>query len=329
MIISYFGGKNRMSKWIYSHITEEMKKNSKTFTEVFSGAFWVYANEDFSFCDRIIYNDMNSYITNFFACCRDPKFIEYLKEQYEPGNLLHFDSEISEIPQEIYDYNYKKFKKIFLQYRQELYKDTEGQEINISIPDYDMAFKYGFMLRHAFSGIPSKRIGYSYSASSYKVGKKVPEPKSQILLRNIQKDKIQDKLKKVTAFESLDFAEHINKYDSTETIFYVDPPYYKHEDNYFRGEEYFGIQGHQRLADSLTKIKGKFLLSYYNFDGLDEMYPKDKYTWVLKEFNRASTSNVKDETIDKKGYEVLIMNYNPNVNKPIVVETKEEDDFWS
>ncbi len=324
-----------MSNWIYSFISDEMRNKCKTFTEVFSGAFWVYANEDFSLCDRIIYNDMNSYITNFFACCREPGFIEYLKEQYEPGKSLYFDKTISEDQKIVYEHNYNKFKELFLQYRQELYRDTEGKEININIPDYDLAFKYGFMLRHAFSGIPSKRIGYSYSASSYKEGKKAPEPKSQILLRNIQKQAVQNKLNKVTAFECLDFAEHIDKYDSPETIFYVDPPYYLHEDNYFRGEENFGLKGHQRLADSLEKIKGKFLLSYYDFDGLDKMYPKDKYTWVVKEFNRASTSNVKDETIDKKGYEVLIMNYDPyisnyyNNDESVKVESENSDDFWS
>jgi DNA adenine methylase len=327
MIISYFGGKNKQSKFIFSHITEEMKKNTKTFTEVFSGAFWVYANEDWSFCDRIIYNDMNSYITNLFACCREPKFIEYLQKQYEPGNLLYFDKDVSTDLKEVYDYNYAKFKEIFLKYRKELYHDTDGQEINITPPDFDMAFKYGFMLRHAFSGIPSKKIGYSYSASSYKPGmKKVPEPKSQILLRNIIKDKVQDKLKKVTAFESLDFEEHIKKYDSPETVFYVDPPYFQHEDNYFRGEENFGINGHKRLADVLSKIQGKFLLSYYAFDELYEYYPTDKFVWKEKEFNRPTTSCAKNEEHDKKGYEVLIMNYDPD---EISKSTKENlDDFW-
>jgi len=302
-----------------------MKKNTKTFTEVFSGAFWVYANEDWSFCDNIIYNDMNSYITNLFACCKEPKFIEYLQKQYEPGNLLHYEKDISTDLKEVYDYNYAKFKKIFLKYRQELYHDTDGQEISITPTDFEMAFKYGFMLRHAFSGIPSKKIGYSYSASSYKPGmKKAPEPKSQILLRNIVKDKVQNKLAKVTAFESLDFEEHIKKYDSPETVFYIDPPYAFHEDNYFRGEENFGYAGHARLAKVLSKIKGKFLLSYYDFDDLKDLYPKDKYHWKSKSFNRPTASCLKDDTKDKKGHEVLILNYDSEKNDVV----DKVDDFW-
>lgn len=324
MVISYFGGKRSMSSWIYSQITDDMKKNMKTFTEVFSGAFWVYANNDFSFCDKIIYNDMNIYLTNFYTCIKEPKFIEYLKEQYEPGNILFFDKEISTDPKTVFDYNYEKFKQVFLKYRQELYKDMDGKEIKINIPDIEMAFKYGFMLRHAFSGIPSKKIGYSYSAESYKVGKRIPEPKSQILLRNVQKKEIQDKLKAVTAFEALDFEEHIRKYDSVNTLFYADPPYAYHEDNYFRGEENFGFRGHKRLADTLKSIKGKFILSYYDFEGLDELYPKDKYTWKTKEFIKQTTS-IKKNNENKKGVEILIMNYNPDVEKEVV----KSDNFWS
>ena len=63
------------------------------------------------------------------------------------------------------------------------------------------------------------------------------------------------------------------------------------------------------------------MLSYYDFEGLDVMYPRDKFTWKEKAFTRASTSTVKNEKIDKMGYEVLIMNFDPD-------KKKETDDFW-
>ncbi len=316
MIISYFGGKRNQSNYIFSQISEEMKKEIKTFTEVFAGAFWVYGSNDFSFCNNIIYNDMNVYLTNFFACIREPKFIEFLKKQYEPGEMLYFEKNISKDQKEVYEYNYNKFKEIFMKYRQELYRDMLGKEININIPDIEMAFKYGFMLRHAFSGIPSEKIGFSYSASSYKEGKKAPEPKSQILLRNISNEEIQNKLKKVTSFETLDFQKHIEKYDSKQTLFYVDPPYYNHEGDYFRGNEHFGLNGHQRLSDVLKSIDGKFILSYYDFEGLDKLYPKNKYCWKTKEFTKSTTS-IKKSDGNKKGAEILIMNFDVT------------DDFWA
>lgn len=341
-IISYFGGKQIQSNWIKNQIPQNILDNCKTFTEVFSGAFWVYAKNDWSFVDKVIYNDMNIYITNLMMCAAMPEFLEEIEKLYKPGELFYFDQTISEDPKEVYDYNYNKFRENFIKIRKELYHDTEGQEIKFNMPDINMGIKYAFLLRHAFSGIPGKKIGFSYSAASYKEGKKSPEPKSAILLRKLKEKQLQDKLNAVTAFEDLDFEEHINKYDSPNTIFYVDPPYYSTESAYFRGEEHFGKRGHQRLANVLNNIKGKFILSYYDFDGLDEMYPKDKFYWVVKSFTKASTTILKtNDVVDKKGYELLIMNFEPNstnfepekydveVLKQFINEPKKDEDFWN
>lgn len=322
-LISFYGGKNFQSSWIFSQITQQIKENTDTFIEVFSGSFSLYLNEDFSFAKNIIYNDMNSYLTNFMCCCNNDEFIKLLEEQYKPGKLLYFDENMSKNPTEVYDYNYNKFKEIFYKFRKELYHDTEGKEIKINIPDFDLALKYGILLRHAFSGISGKKIGYSYSPSSYVEGKKQPIPKSQLLLKSIKDKNLQDKLSKISSFEVLDFEKLVNKYDSEKTLFYCDPPYYLQEKNYFRGDEHFGKAGHERLSNVLKSMKGKFILSYYDFEGLDKMYPKDKYHWIEKSFNKASTSNVKISQ-DKKGYEILIMNFNPN-EKP---DEKVADNFW-
>lgn len=308
--ISYFGGKSAQSNHIYSQITPEMKKNTKIFTEVFSGAFWVYLNEDFSFADTIIYNDMNPYLTNFYACVSNPNYIELLQKLNQPGELLYFDNNLKSSPKETYEHYYNYFKKLFQEYRQELYYDRIGEDVSINIPDFDLAVKYGIMLRHAFSGISNdKQCGYSYSSKSYIEGKKCPEPKSQMLVRKITDERLISKLSKVNAFECLDFEQHINKYDSPETLFYLDPPYFSTEGQYYRGNEHFGRAGHQRLADVLKNIQGKFILSYYDFEDLDKMYSKDKYKWETKSFTKASTTISDKKLEDKQGHEVLIMNF--------------------
>ena len=200
--ISFFGGKSQISKFIFEQITPEIKKSTKIFTEAFSGAFWVYLNEDFSFPDTIIYNDMNPYLTNFYACVSDPKYADRLEKLSKPGEILHFDVNLKPTAKETYDYYYSYFKKLFQEYRQELYYDKIGKEVKINIPDLDLAIKYGIMLRHAFSGISNdKQCGFSYSASSYIEGKKCPEPKSQMLIRRVRDKKLIDKLSKVTVFE--------------------------------------------------------------------------------------------------------------------------------
>ena len=56
-------------------------------------------------------------------------------------------------------------------------------------------------------------------------------------------------------------------------------------------------------------MKGKFSLSYYDFDGLNDMYPKDKYNSETKEFVIASGAS--EGEAQSIGEEVLIMNYQP------------------
>ena len=304
-MISFYGGKNKQNSFIYEQITPEIKENTKTYTEVFSGAMWPYFKNDFSFCDKIIYNDLNPFLTNFFHCCSIPEFRDYLEEMNQPDGLIYFEKNNESY---VYEEQYSRFKTLFQTYKKELYTDNIGKKVVIQMPDFEKGFKYAFLLRHAFSSISHEKIGFSYSASSYKPDKPCPEPKIQILLRKLKKEENIDKLDNITKFECLDFQDHIEKYDSPETLFYLDPPYFSTEKNYYRGTDHFGEAGHARLAKLLHKIEGKFILSYYDFEPLQKFFPKNKYRWEEKTFNRASTSIQKKDK-DKGGHEVLIMNF--------------------
>jgi DNA adenine methylase len=80
-------------------------------------------------------------------------------------------------------------------------------------------------------------------------------------------------------------------YDSESTFFYVDPPHMGKEDYYINND--FNRNSHYELAETLNNIKGKFLLSYYYFDGLEDLYPKCKI----------------DSKVTLMGTEYIIMNY--------------------
>jgi DNA adenine methylase len=112
----------------------------------------------------------------------------------------------------------------------------------------------------------------------------------------------------------------IKKYDSPKTYFYCDPPYFKTE-NYYANHE-FGINTHQRLAETLKSIQGKFSLSYYHFENLDEWFPKDEYIWESKEFSKAAMA--KSGKSQTKGVELLIMNYQKNSKVNVIEEVEEE-----
>ncbi|MDR1451612.1 MAG: DNA adenine methylase, partial [Helicobacteraceae bacterium] len=62
----------------------------------------------------------------------------------------------------------------------------------------------------------------------------------------------------------------IREYDSPDSFFYVDPPYYGTED-YYEGK-HFGKSDHERLRDVLANAKGKWLLSYNDCEAIRELY---------------------------------------------------------
>jgi site-specific DNA-adenine methylase len=93
---------------------------------------------------------------------------------------------------------------------------------------------------------------------------------------------------KITKVENMDFADVIKKYDSESTYIYLDPPYWKTE-NYYSNHD-FDRKDHERLANVLHQVKGKFSLSYYDFELLHTWFPETKYTWTMKEFAKAASA---------------------------------------
>ncbi len=83
------------------------------------------------------------------------------------------------------------------------------------------------------------------------------------------------KIDRITNIYNTDYKDIINKYDSPETLFYVDPTYNGKEKYYINHE--FGTDSHKELAEMLNNIQGRFLLSYYDFDGLRELYPNCRF----------------------------------------------------
>lgn len=69
----------------------------------------------------------------------------------------------------------------------------------------------------------------------------------------------------------LDYKEIFKLYDSENTFFYLDPPYYKKEFLY-DGCEYYNKEFHIELKNEIEKLKGKFLLSYSNDKFITELY---------------------------------------------------------
>lgn len=121
----------------------------------------------------------------------------------------------------------------------------------------------------------------------------------------LKKPKYREHFDKITFVENLDFQEVLTKYDSPTTYFYMDPPYWKTE-NYYSNHD-FDRGDHERLANALKELKGKFSLSYYDFELLHTWFPEEEYRWERRSFAKAAAaSKGKKQNL---GEELLIMNY--------------------
>jgi DNA adenine methylase len=280
MALSYIGGKSKIGKWIVPFYPNDME----TYVEPFSGMFWCFFNTNlnqFPNLKRVVYNDFNPLNYNLFQCLQNP------------SQLL---DEVNAIPcqQQGVDVTPDIYKEQFVRFQAEIF----APNVSIQAYDYEIAAKYAYVLSQVFSG--SK-----------------PETSSFIDLKGKYKSKyltFRDKLSKpdwvehflrISHVENLDFQDVIEKYDSPSTYIYLDPPYWKTE-NYYNNHD-FDREDHERLANVLNNVEGKFSLSYYDFELLHTWYPENTFRWERKEFAKAAAA--KKGVKQNMGEELLILNY--------------------
>ena len=279
-MLSYIGGKSKIGKWIKDYYPTDME----TYVETFGGMFWCFFNMDLSKypnLKRVVYNDFNPLNYNLFMCLQNPSVL-----LNAVNNIPCQERGIDETPS-IYKEQFDSFQK-------ELF-DTG---FTINYPDYDVAAKYAYILTSIFSGSRPETSGFIDLKGKYK-------SKFLTFRDKLSKPDWVEHFNKISHFRLGDFGDVIDEFDSPTTYFYVDPPYWKTE-NYYSNHD-FDVDDHKRLADKLTSISGKFSLSYYDFDLLSLWYPKETYTWEMKEFAKAASAT-KGKT-QNMGQELLIMNY--------------------
>ena len=104
--------------------------------------------------------------------------------------------------------------------------------------------------------------------------------------------------------ENKDFEKLIKQYDRPESFFYCDPPYYDTEDYY--EDVGFTRKDHERLANTLCNMQGKFLLSYNDCPEIRELYSRPGIT--IEATTRLSNIAQRYEA-GKQYAELLISNY--------------------
>lgn len=172
----------------------------------------------------------------------------------------------------------------FMLNSREQFADYRAQMAGGGLTDIQRAARFFFLIKESFG---SK---YKHFASSS--GKNVVDIIPYLT-------EVQQRLKRVV-IEHKDFADLIQFYDSSTTLFYCDPPYYGAERDY---NVPFTIHDHIRLRDSLKGLTGRFILSYNDNDIIRQMYKGYNITTI-------SRSNNLSNGVRKSAYkEIIIKNF--------------------
>lgn len=98
--------------------------------------------------------------------------------------------------------------------------------------------------------------------------------------------------------ENLPFEDLIKNYGKRKgVVLYCDPPYYGFERYYSRK---FRREDHQRLAELLIEVPAAAVVSYYAFEGMDDLYPDrlwEKVVFDSHKNRRNNSSAAAEETL--------------------------------
>ena len=112
-------------------------------------------------------------------------------------------------------------------------------------------------------------------SNPYEIGLDSWKGNTEFEIFKIKFDAYKSKMNRIDNIYNDDYKSIINQYDSPKAFFYLDPPY-KYRESFYINHN-FNKESHLELAEMLNNIEGRFLLSYYDFDGLRELYPNCRF----------------------------------------------------
>lgn len=252
------------------------------YVEVFGGAGWMMLKSaQVANSEQRIYNDLNPLLANFYHCAvQDTTRLLRLLESTPGSDTARFR-----------------------EYQKELFIDRP----DVRSPDFDLALKFIYLQTQVFAGTPlsSKCVPYFVDVKTHG---RYPS-KYDTIIKKLRDPRVNDRLARITEVTQQDCIEVIDRWDSEHTLFYVDPPYHDKE---FYYSQAFPKHKHEQLAERLRNIRGRFALSYYDFDDLHQFYHKDSFPWHQREVYRAAatrTSHRDNYKERSRAVEILITNY--------------------
>ncbi|MGO7686629.1 DNA adenine methylase [Rhizobium ruizarguesonis] len=130
-----------------------------------------------------------------------------------------------------------------------------------TLTDLERAARFLYLQRLAFGGkVRGQNFGISMQGGRFNLMKLAP-----------QLEEIHERMAGVV-IENLPWRRFIERYDRPGTLFYLDPPYWGNEDDY--GRAVFSRDDFAELADVLSRIRGRFILSLNAVQGVFETFSK-------------------------------------------------------
>lgn len=282
--VSRVGNKTSILNILYAVFPLEYER----FVDVFGGSGSVLLGKP-KIDNFEVYNDFDRNLVNLFHCMKE----RTMATIRELGFCNLNSREDFNATRSFFNYN-KSFTDDYLKEELKLteilfppLEAQELQEVRTKITtDYDVRRAAMFL----------KLLRYSYS-SGCKSFASQPFDIRRLFELIMQ---LESRMANVVV-ENQDFETLIKHYDRTDTFFYLDPPYFSTESMYAVG---FNWDDHVRLKDTLSKIKGKFLLSYNDCSEIRDLYQG----FNMFDFSRTHSMAQRYDA-GKEFKELLIANY--------------------
>jgi DNA adenine methylase len=241
-----------------------------TYVEPFGGFCSVLLNKPPSPVE--VYNDTNRDLVNLLICIKNYTF-EFVSQLY----------------------NLPYSREIFGWFCDEIINT------NFEIPDVSRAVKFYYLTQAGFAALsrwPPTIGNWGYSATN--------NPQTRSFYNKILNIWYVAARLQHVHIDNRDFSRVIEAYDTEDTFFYIDPPYYQTGD-VLDGK--FTEEDHKRLAEQLKNLRGKWLLTYNDHPKIRRLY-KDFYMEHIT--HQQSASNTRDTNGVREQFpQLLIMNYDP------------------
>lgn len=254
-LIKRVGGKTKIRDWIRSCFPPH-----KVYAETFGGSFAIgLSMPKASSKYRVVYNDIDKHAWNLFRVLRDHRQELIEKVTATPYSRFEFDvacEVISSKGKRWMDMNPIEWARTFLVFNRQSFAGKEDNTWSIA--------KTGENNSLTWKGVPSLMA------------------------------RIADHLREAY-IECEDYKEILRRWDSPQTLFYMDPPYEGVEANYYHANKEGGFD-HVAMAEAAAEVKGSVVVSYYDSPSIRSLYPN--FEVHLKEVTKHM------QTCDEKDTEV-------------------------